>query len=247
MRPLSATQMLALWEAGQTRHPIDRALLALALAMPDEAPDTLADRPVGWREVNLLALRNATFGSALDGYAPCPACGAVMEFALDGSALVDELPAPDKDARIVIDNRQWRVPSSRDQAAILDAADPEEAVQRLLARCEIDESPPHWPVAVDSQKWPKTEISPAMIGELEARMEQLDPAANIRLDMRCSDCGHTWDAFLDVAACFWAELSARAHQLLEAVHRLASAYGWREADILSLSPARRAAYLNMVG
>ena len=247
MRPLSATQILALWEAGQTRHPIDRALLALALAMPDEAPDALADRPVGWREVNLLALRNATFGSALDGYAPCPACGAVMEFALDGSVLVDELPAPDKDARIVIDNRQWRVPSSRDQAAILDAADPEEAVQRLLARCAIDESPPHRPVAVDGQKWPKTEISPALIGELEARMEQLDPAANIRLGMRCSDCGHTWDAFLDVAACFWTELSARARQLLETVHRLASAYGWREADILSLSPARRAAYLNMVG
>ncbi|MBL8416848.1 MAG: hypothetical protein JNN31_01290, partial [Dechloromonas sp.] len=135
----------------------------------------------------------------------------------------------------------------RDQAAILDAADPEEAVQRLLARCEIDESPPHWPVAVDSQKWPKTEISPALVEELEARMEQLDPAANICLGMRCSDCGHTWDAFLDVTACFWTELSARARQLLEAVHRLASAYGWREADILSLSPARRAAYLNMVG
>jgi len=71
MRPLSAAQVPALWDAGQTRHPIDRALLALALAMPEEAaPDELADRPVGWREVNLLALRNATFGSALDGYAP---------------------------------------------------------------------------------------------------------------------------------------------------------------------------------
>lgn len=247
MRPLSATQILALWDAGQTRHPIDRALLALALAMPDEAPDALADRPVGWREVNLLALRNATFGSALDGYAPCPACGAVMEFALDGSILISELPAPEPDTRIVIDNRQWRMPSSRDQAAILDAADPEEAVQKLLARCEIDESPPYRPVAVDGQKWPKTETSPALVEELEARMEQLDPAANIRLAMRCSDCGHAWDACLDVAACFWTELSARARQLLEAVHRLASAYGWREADILSLSPARRAAYLSMVG
>ena len=139
------------------------------------------------------------------------------------------------------------MPSSRDQAAILDAANPEEAVQRLLARCAIDGGPSHRPVAVDSQKWPKTEISPALLEELETRMEQLDPAANIRLAMRCSDCGHTWDALLDVAACFWSELSARARHLLEAVHRLAGAYGWREADILALSPARRAAYLSMIG
>ena len=39
MRPLNSTQLLSLWDAGQTRHPIDRALQALALAMPDEAPD----------------------------------------------------------------------------------------------------------------------------------------------------------------------------------------------------------------
>jgi hypothetical protein len=131
MRPLSAAQVLALWDAGQTRHPIDRALLALALAMPEEAPDGLADRPVGWREVNLLALRNATFGSALDGYAPCPSCGALMEFSLDGAALLDRnfrprtaTPASQFDAQ------QWRLPSSRDQAAILAAPDPETAVDQ---------------------------------------------------------------------------------------------------------------------
>lgn len=89
--------------------------------------------------------------------------------------------------------------------------------------------------------------TPALIDELESQMEALDPAADIRLAMRCTDCGHAWDAVLDVGACFWDELGSRAHQLLEAVHRLASAYGWREAEILALSPARRAAYLNMIG
>ena len=75
----------------------------------------------------------------------------------------------------------------------------------------------------------------------------LDPAANIRLGMRCTDCGHAWDAVLDIGACFWDELGTRARQLLESVHRLASAYGWREAETLALSPARRAAYLNLIG
>jgi hypothetical protein len=97
------------------------------------------------------------------------------------------------------------------------------------------------------EKKPKIETSPALIGELESRMEALDPAADIRLGMRCTDCGHVWDAVLDIGACFWDELGSRAHQLLESVHRLAGAYGWREAEILALSPARRAAYLNMIG
>lgn len=248
MRPLSATELLALWDAGQTRHPIDRALLALALAMPEEAPDELADRPVGWREVNLLALRNATFGSALDGYAPCPCCGSLMEFSLDGDALLDELPAPPSEARIEFDGRQWRLPSSRDQAMIFDAPDAETAVGRLLERCRIDEiSTPDGTAAVNTKKDAKSMTSPTLIGELEFRMEALDPAANIRLGMQCSDCGHLWEAVLDVGSCFWDELGTRASQLLESVHRLASAYGWREADILALSPARRAAYLNMIG
>lgn len=118
MRLLNAAQLLALWDAGQTRHPIDRALLALALALPEEAPDELADRPIGWREVNLLALRNATFGSALEGCAPCPSCGSLMEFSLDAAALLGELPAPASAARIEFAGRQWRLPSSRDQAMI---------------------------------------------------------------------------------------------------------------------------------
>jgi hypothetical protein len=247
MRPLSAAQVLALWDAGQTRHPIDRALLALALAMPEEAPDELADRPVGWREVNLLALRNATFGSVLDGYAPCPSCGALMEFSLDGNTLLDGLPAPDSKARITLDGRQWRLPSSRDQAVILAAPDPETAVAWLLDRCRMEESDSSNVPTVNRKKSQKLKCSPALIGELESHMEALDPAADIRLGMRCTDCGHAWDAVLDIGACFWDELGNRAHQLLESVHRLASAYGWREAEILALSPARRAAYLNMIG
>jgi hypothetical protein len=108
--------------------------------MPEEAPDELADRPVGWREVNLLALRNATFGSALDGYAPCPSCGALMEFAWMATTCSTVFRHPTLTPASHLDGRQWRLPSSRDQAAILDAPDPETAVDWLLDRCRIDES-----------------------------------------------------------------------------------------------------------
>lgn len=247
MRPLSSAQVLALWDAGQPLHPIDRALLALALAMPEEAPEAMADRPVGWREANLLALRNAMFGSALDGYASCPACGALLEFGLDGQTLLDELQSPDSAARIALDGRQWRLPSSRDQAAILAAPDLETAVDWLLGRCRLAESGSGGVAAVDPETKQNPKCPPALVDELESRMEALDPAANIRLGMRCADCGHAWEAALDIGSCFWDELGSRARQLLESVHRLAGAYGWRESEILALSPARRAAYLNMIG
>lgn len=235
MRPLNATQLLSLWDAGQARHPIDRALLALAVAMPGQAPDQLADRPVGWREASLLALRNATFGHSLEGYSPCPACGSLMEFVIDGAALLRELPLPAADALIEFDGHKWRLPNSRDQAMIVDASDPQAAVQRLLERCRLSD---------DSAGGA---VTPGGLAELEARMEALDPAANISLAMRCTDCGHAWDAVLDVGSCFWDELGTRARQLLETVHRLASAYGWGESEILALSPARSTAYLEMIG
>jgi hypothetical protein len=46
---------------------------------------------------------------------------------------------------------------------------------------------------------------------------------------------------------FWSEISAEARRLLLEVHNLASAYGWSESDILSMSALRRRYYLEMIG
>jgi hypothetical protein len=54
-------------------------------------------------------------------------------------------------------------------------------------------------------------------------------------------------AALALPALVWAELQARATALLADVHVLASAYGWTEPQVLSLSPERRAAYLELIG
>jgi hypothetical protein len=65
------------------------------------------------------------------------------------------------------------------------------------------------------------------------------------LDFACPSCGHEWQSLFDIAAFFWAEIAAQARRLLREVHQLASAYGWREADILAMSARRRRAYLEM--
>ena len=64
--------------------------------------------------------------------------------------------------------------------------------------------------------------------------------------MTCPACGRFWQAAFDIASYLWSELDALAQRLLGEVHTLARAYGWREADVLSMSPWRRQFYLEMV-
>ena len=78
------------------------------------------------------------------------------------------------------------------------------------------------------------------------RMGDADPQADVQLALACPGCRHEWSAPFDIATFFWSELKARAEMLLREVHELAAAYGWSENEILGLSAARRAAYLEIV-
>ncbi len=82
---------------------------------------------------------------------------------------------------------------------------------------------------------------------MAAALSEVDPQADIRLDLTCAVCGHAWAAPFDVPAHVWADVDACARGLLAEVHALAQAYGWREEDILALSPARRHFYLEAIG
>ena len=73
-----------------------------------------------------------------------------------------------------------------------------------------------------------------------------DPLAEVELALACPVCGHQWQLVFDVASFLWLRIEAQARRLLEEVHALARAYGWREADILAMSSGRRQAYLEMV-
>jgi hypothetical protein len=66
-------------------------------------------------------------------------------------------------------------------------------------------------------------------------------------DLTCDGCGAQSASPFDISTFFWRELSARAQQILLDVHELAGAYGWRESDVLSLSPSRRRRYLELLG
>ena len=86
-----------------------------------------------------------------------------------------------------------------------------------------------------------------MIAIVVEQMADLDPYADVRLNLRCPGCAVAWDAPLDIGPFLWLELESWARRTLRQVHELAVAYGWSEADILDLGERRRQAYLDLVG
>jgi hypothetical protein len=240
MRAPSETDLLALWERGHGRHPIDRALLLCAWSTPELAPNQLAGLPLGTLGAALLRLRAACFGPRIDAYVDCAGCGERLALALDVAELLaaadpGEAEAALEMAEIDIDGVHVRVPTSRDLAAVAGESDPDAAALRLLERCCVTpaDSPPT--LLVDLRE------------RIEAALETLDPAADLSLALACQRCGDRSVAGLDIAALLWDELDTRARALIGEVHGLARAYGWTEPEVLALSPQRRAVYLDLVG
>ena len=116
-----------------------------------------------------------------------------------------------------------------------------EGARRLLAeRCVVEARRESGPVAA-------ADLTEADVAALAAALAEADPGAELLLELRCPACESGWWELLDVATFVWTEVEVQARRLLREVHALARAYGWREADVLALSPRRRRLYLEMVG
>ena len=78
-------------------------------------------------------------------------------------------------------------------------------------------------------------------------MADADPQADVQLAMTCPTCGQTRKAAFDIASFFWSEIERWSLRMFREVHTLATAYGWREKEILGMSAWRRQVYLQLVG
>ncbi|HXU59150.1 MAG TPA: hypothetical protein VN710_10390 [Verrucomicrobiae bacterium] len=236
----SEAQLLALWEQGQRRHPVDRALLLCAWARPELPGDRLAELPLGALNAALLRMREACFGPRIDAYVDCPRCGERLGLPLDAGDLLAGGAETDLRADLELAGLRFRVPCSRDLAAVAGMAkgtalEAEAAAHRLLELCCLEARPAPSGQLVE------------LLAEVETGLAALDPAADISLALACEACGHRWAADFDIGALLWEEIEARARALLAEIHGLARAYGWTEPEILALSPERRAAYLELAG
>lgn len=244
MRPLKAMELLAVWEHSLNRTVLERVLTLLTAACPEIESEAIAELSIGERDARLLQLREWMFGSHLVNTAECPQCTERVEWENQIADIRTQLsqcissPA-EFSLNVANYSLRFRLPNSTDIAAVMNVSRGDSTPQELLKRCIA--SSRHSGEACDPVSLPED-----VLAALGRRIEELDPQAEIRIDLTCPQCSHKWDVLFDIASFLWTEINHWAGQTLRTVHKLASAYGWSERDILNLSPVRRQLYLGLV-
>ena len=239
----TAADLLNVWEIGRSQPPVDRALSLLQVGRRESPREALARFGIGCRDAELLGLREKIFGSRMAGHADCPACGQQMELNFTVAEVQATPLAELAETYTEIFGEYeitFRLPNSTDVATLVPGDDLAAQKRHLVQRCVLKAKCSGQPVASD-------QLREDAVTALSDRMSELDPQGDVQLALTCPLCSHRWDAPLDIASFVWSEIHAWAVRLLHDVHALALAYGWREADILAMSPWRRQAYLELIG
>lgn len=235
---LDGRALLALWERALQADPWQREDLLVEAATAAGSPPAL--RTPGARHVALLRWRRAFGGSALPLRASCPRCACELDVVLDTDTLCAahrDAPAEAVAHEAAGRRLEMRAPTIDDLRELSARHfDVDRLADALLERCVVSRG-----AAIAAP------LDAAQRGAIAARLEALDPCARIDIALVCPECAHAWSAALDVAGILWAELRRRAEQLMVDIATLAREYGWSERDVLRLSPARRAAYLQLAG
>jgi hypothetical protein len=241
MAPTAAV-LLRAWECGAAEAPLDRApsLLHSLDAVPENV--RTGKLTVGQCDARLFELRRAVFGEMLEVAATCPACQTEVELAV----ALGQLQPPvreDPVAPLTVHANGYtllcRIPCNEDLRAL--AYQGQEVTSRnLLERCVLEVSSP-----TDSAVVPQDLPDAAAETVIEALAES-DPGACTALRV-CCPCGSEWVDELDIRAVLWNDLTEWVGRTLTEVHHLARAYGWSEAEILTMSGWRRHWYLEAVG
>jgi hypothetical protein len=190
-----------------------------------------------------------SFGN-LVSLASCPACGERLELAFDVAdiraeklSVSDGEQARDLDGTLFLSmdgyHATFRLPNSLDLARIAGMSNKEQARLQLLERCLIS-------INENGEIRMALELPEAITSAIAGRMAIADPQGDVQIALTCPNCAHRWQATFDILSFLWMEIHAWAQRMLREIHLLASSYGWREADIMALSPWRRQAYLQMV-
>jgi hypothetical protein len=243
MHPLSANGILQVWEQGYDQHLVNRALTLLAATCQEMTWNELAELSVGQRDALLLTLREQTFGNMLNVFTECPQCHDHIEFTTNVADIrvVNHSDTVQKENELSVENFdiRFRLLNSLDLGAVVKCNDLTAARNFLVHRCVLQASS-------EGKELSSGELPENIIEKLAERLAECDPQSEVLLNIVCPSCSHNWHIIFDIVFFFWKEISMQAKRLLHEVHILASAYGWQESDILSLSAARRQFYLEMV-
>jgi len=241
---LTAVDLLDFWERGLTNPLPKRVLDLLVIAYPEMSFEQGKELPIGRRDLYLMEVREALFGSRLNCLTTCSSCSERLELGFD----INQLRAFPLNSElseiylITVDDYevQFRLPNTSDLLYITELSDTTMARRTLFERCLLQ-------ATCTGELIAASDVSDEIVNAIAARMAEIDSQADIQITLTCPACSNQWSAAFDIASHLWIEINGWAIRILEDVHRLASAYGWSEAEILALSPMRRQLYLGMIG
>ncbi len=133
----------------------------------------------------------------------------------------------------------FRLPNSGDLLDLPRNSDESLARRQVLKKCLKQARRDGKDVCYD-------ELPEEILSAIVQSMTEMDPQADFRLGLQCRQCGYQWSETFDILSFLWSEIHTYALRLLREVHVLASAYGWSEAEILTLGSIRRQAYLELI-
>jgi hypothetical protein len=245
MRPPSAAALLDVWERGLKQGAINRALTLLQAVYPESSAGELAELSIGERDSRLLQVRQMLFGARLTNTTRCPRCSEQLEWESEVADLCvtdrvttgNELTAVSESCQL-----KFRLPNSTDLVALSDTrVAQQDKRKQLLERCLIEASNNKGEVLAIDQ------LPDSALQVMIQEMERVDSQSNLVVNLSCPACNHNWEALFDIVSYLWVEVNNWAESILRTVNLLARAYGWREADILGMSPTRRQIYFQMAG
>jgi hypothetical protein len=241
MTPEIASRLLSLWERALPAQPIQRTAAILQMFDRDCAASDIAALTLGERHRALLRVRRLLFGSQFVAAIVCPACGEKLTAQFSAEDLASHVHTSKPTITWMCDDTELtlRAPTLGDLLHAADAQDVDMAWQRVVRRCIATAVRHHEPVDIDS-------LPVTMLEEAGAQLEHIDPDARHTLHVDCAACGEATDHTLELGVFLWQEIQTQALRLLRDVAQLARGYGWRESDILAMTPLRRAAYLEML-
>ena len=185
------------------------------LALGERAATTPWD--VATRELLVIAAARGRPEVVTD----CPACATHVEATVPVDHLVrahDDRPPGDRAT-----NEPTRPPAVADMVAVAALA-PDEAADEIARRCGLD--------VLDD------DALAATLSRWDDEHVLLAPS----LATTCPACGTEVELAIDAVALAWATIGDLATGVLDDVAALARGFGWTEAEVLAVPPARRRMY-----
>lgn len=231
----------------------DRAALTtsvLALCCADDSHSLGAREDLAWslplgariaRLLRILKLTTHAESLPLAPVCPHPECRQRFEVSLPFEALLanaEENGAAGKVVRFPLAPDTpvtLRLPTGRDQATWRrrNYGDRAEALAAIVRSLVVE--PAGEPV-----------LEPAQLAPLAAAMEAADPLVAFTIRTRCPHCERESELPVDLEAAALRELAQHRRTVLREVHEFARHYGWTEAEVLAVPPARRAEYRKLI-